>query len=48
MRKHLFILNLECGEAGLQLLTPLEQLTFQWLLCTHHSLLHPHTEHRGK
>ncbi len=39
----LFILNLECGEAGLQLLTPLEQLAFHGLLCTHHSHLHPHT-----
>lgn len=37
---HLFILNLECGEAGQQLLTPLEQLTFQWLLRTHYSHLY--------
>lgn len=35
----LFILNLECGETGLQLLTPLEQLAFQRLLCTHYSHL---------
>lgn len=39
----LFILNLQCGEAGLQLLTSLEQVTIQWLLCTHHSHLHTHT-----
>lgn len=47
---NLFILNLECGQAGLQLLTPLEQLAFHGLLCAHHSHLHSHTntEHSGK
>ena len=46
----LLVLNLERGQAGLQLLTPLEQLDFQRLLRTHHSHLHPpqHTEHSGK
>lgn len=37
----LLVLNLERRQAGLQLLTPLEQLDFQRLLCTHHSHLHP-------
>lgn len=41
MKPDLFILNLQCGEAGLQLLTPLEQLAFQGLLRTHHSHLCP-------
>lgn len=36
----LFILNRECGEAGLELLTSLVQVTLQWLLCTHHPHLH--------
>lgn len=44
----LFVLNLQCGEAGLQLLTPLEQLAFHRLLCAHHSHLHPHTHTQWK
>lgn len=47
-KSDLFVLNLECGEAGLQLLTPLEQFAFQWLLCTHHSHLRPHSRNSLK
>lgn len=46
MKSDLFILNLQCGEAGLQLLTPLEQLAFQGLLRTHHSHLCPQARKR--
>ena len=45
---HLFILNLECGQTGLQLLTPLQQLALQWLPCTHHSHLQTQTDYKHR
>lgn len=35
----LLVLYPQGGESTLQLLTSLEQVAFQWLLCTHHSHL---------
>lgn len=40
---YLLVFDLQRGEAGLQLLTPLEQLAFQGLLGAHHSHLRART-----